>query len=159
MVLKAKKEFQLAFAVTFIILFGVGCAETSKETNAITDRITFNEKRWYNRQQFDMGKQVFTENCSQCHGKVGQGLVDDWKTRNPDGSFPPPPLNGTAHTWHHSTEVLIETINNGGIPLGGSMPGFKEILSLEEKLAVVAYIQNLWDDETYDKWLKINNSN
>ncbi|HCT53873.1 MAG TPA: cytochrome c, partial [Balneola sp.] len=47
----------------------------------------------------------------------------------------------------------------GGIPLGGSMPSFQEVLSEEEKLAVIAFVQNLWDDETYKKWLKINNSN
>jgi hypothetical protein len=33
------------------------------------------------------------------------------------------------------------------------------VLSEEEKLAVIAFVQNLWDDETYKKWLKINNSN
>tara|TARA_R100001143_G_C3360969_1_gene135613 strand:+ start:12746 stop:13066 length:321 start_codon:yes stop_codon:yes gene_type:complete len=103
-----------------------------------------------------MGKVVFSENCVRCHGTKGQGLVENWKKPNPDGSFPPPPLNGTAHTWHHPMEILVQTINNGGAPYGGNMPAFREILSEEEKLAVVAYIQNLWDQETYDRWVNMN---
>lgn len=137
----------------------LGCGSDTKQPIENPDTLSYKKGRWYTEFQFSEGKTVFVANCAQCHGNVGQGLVADWKTRNPDGSFPPPPLNGTAHTWHHSTEVLLETINNGGIPLGGTMPAFKEVLSEEEKLAVIAFIQNLWDDDTYDKWLKINHTN
>ncbi|HCI72263.1 MAG: hypothetical protein CL662_09870 [Bacteroidetes bacterium] len=149
--------FVLVFATSSLVW--VSCGEKQKETKAVDGSITFKESRWYTQQQFELGKQVFTANCAQCHGGKGQGLVEDWKTPNPNGQFPAPPLNGSAHTWHHSTEVLMETINKGGIPLGGSMPSFQEVLSEEEKLAVIAFVQNLWDDETYKKWLKINNSN
>jgi mono/diheme cytochrome c family protein len=137
-------------------VFLYGCSPDAKE---IPDPFLYKKGRWYTEYQFSVGKTVFASNCAQCHGNAGQGLVDDWKTPNPDGTFPPPPLNGTAHSWHHSTEVLLETINNGGIPIGGNMPAFKEVLSDEEKLAAIAFFQNLWDDETYAKWLKINNSN
>ena len=147
------------FGFTAAFLFGAGCGEKAKETKSIPEPITFKENRWYTQQQFELGKHVFTANCTQCHGGKGQGLVDDWKTPNPNGQFPAPPLNGTAHTWHHSTEVLLETIKKGGVALGGSMPAFKEILAEEEKLAVIAFVQNLWNDETYQKWLKINTTN
>jgi len=142
-----------------LLVLAFSCGKETKKSNANSEPLSFKESRWYTQQQFELGKQVFTANCVQCHGGKGQGLVEDWKTPNPNGQFPAPPLNGTAHTWHHSTEVLMETINKGGIPLGGSMPAFKEVLSEEEKLAVIAFVQNLWDDETYNKWLKINNSN
>ncbi len=159
MIPKVRIKRLVIFGFTATFLFGSGCGEKAKETKSIPEPITFKENRWYTQQQFELGKQVFTANCTQCHGGKGQGLVDDWKTPNPNGQFPAPPLNGTAHTWHHSTEVLLETINKGGIPLGGSMPAFKEVLSEEEKLAVIAFVQNLWNDDIYQKWLRINTSN
>ena len=69
-----------------------------------------------------------------------------------DGSYPPPPLNGTAHAWHHSIEVLLTVINQGGIPNGGKMPAFKNKLSQDQKIAVVAYFQSFWPEDIYNKW-------
>jgi mono/diheme cytochrome c family protein len=71
-----------------------------------------------------------------------------------DGSFPPPPLNGTAHTWHHPISLLLHTINNGGKALGGQIPAFGGKLSDAEKTAVIAYFQNRWPDEIYDAWIR-----
>ena len=142
-----------------LALFIVGCSSETKKPKNNPEPISFKQGRWYTEFQFSEGKTVFGANCAQCHGNAGQGLVEDWKTPNPDGTFPPPPLNGTAHSWHHSTEILMQTINDGGAPLGGNMPAFVEGLTEEEKLAVIAFFQNFWDDETYANWLKINNSN
>ena len=64
----------------------------------------------------------------------------------------PPPLDGSAHAWHHSRSVLLEVIENGGLALGGKMPAFGAVLKGEEKLAAIAYFQNFWDDETYSQW-------
>ncbi len=144
--------FVLVLAISSLVW--VSCGEKQEESKAKDGAITFIESRWYTKEQFELGDRVFSANCAHCHGGLGQGLVEDWKTPNPDGQFPAPPLNGTAHTWHHSKEVLIETINNGGIPFGGSMPAFKNVLTEEEKEAVIAFIQNLWDDEIYRKWEK-----
>ncbi|WP_138429191.1 c-type cytochrome [Fodinibius saliphilus] len=114
------------------------------------------EGRWFTQKQYKLGKQVFTNNCAQCHGTRGQGIVENWKKRNADGSFPPPPLNGSAHTWHHPFKVLMRTINQGGKPVGGTMPDFGDKLNREEKVAVIAYFQSLWDDRTYNRWVKMN---
>ena len=107
--------------------------------------------------QIAAGKQVFQKNCLRCHGADAVGLAENWKKRGPDGNFPPPPLNGTGHAWHHSMQILRETVDNGGVPLGGVMPGFKDQLSEEQKTAVLAYIQSLWPEETLKMW-KENNS-
>ncbi len=111
--------------------------------------------RWYNQAQVKKGALVFEKNCSSCHGENAEG-TEDWKTPLADGAYPPPPLNGTAHSWHHAFSVLKRTIEEGGVPLGGTMPGFKEKLTKEEKDAVIAYFQGFWSDEIYRMWQKRN---
>ena len=108
--------------------------------------------RWYSADQVKQGQQVFQQNCARCHGSEAQGAAN-WRQRQADGSYPPPPLNGSAHAWHHPMPVLMNTINRGGQPFGGKMPAFGNILSKEEKLAVIAYFQHYWPDEIYRVWL------
>ncbi len=114
------------------------------------------EGRWYSNAQLIRGKKVFKDNCAVCHGDKAQGLTMDWQKPGVDGKFPAPPLNGSAHAWHHSKEVLLRTVNNGGIPLGGTMPAFQDTLSDKEKDAVLAYIMSLWTDKVYTTWAQRN---
>jgi len=113
-------------------------------------------KRWYTTAQLIRGKKVFKDNCAECHGDKAQGLVENWREAQPDGKYPAPPLNGTAHAWHHSKQLLLNTVNNGGVALGGSMPAFKDKLSNKEKEAVIAYVTSLWPDKTYAMWAQRN---
>ena len=103
-------------------------------------------------EQIAQGTQIFEANCQLCHGVEAAGLVKDWQKPDAEGKYPAPPLNGTAHAWHHDMKTLLSTINRGGIPLGGSMPAFKDILAEEEKVAVLIYIQSLWPEELYQVW-------
>ncbi|HKL19780.1 MAG TPA: cytochrome c [Halalkalibaculum sp.] len=138
----------LLFLGLFVL---IGC-----QTKNQPEPKTITEGRWFTKKQFELGKIVFSENCARCHGEYGQSIVENWKRPNPDGSFPPPPLNGSAHTWHHPFEVLMRTINDGGAPVGGTMPAFGDSLSNEEKIAVIAYFQSLWDNKTYERWVDMN---
>ena len=99
-----------------------------------------------------VGKSVFDENCLVCHGKAAVGLTKDWKKTLPNGKYPAPPLNGTAHTCHHSPKILLNIINAGGAKLGGWMPGFKNQLSEEEKQAVLDYLYSLWSKDIQQKY-------
>ena len=99
-----------------------------------------------------LGKAIFEENCMHCHGKEGEGLIKEWKTRLPNGKFTAPPLNGSAHAWHHSPTVLMNTVNNGGAKLGGWMPAFKDQLSEKQKQAVLNYIHDLCPQEVQRKY-------
>ena len=110
--------------------------------------------RWYTQAQLQSGEQVYQSNCLVCHKKKATGTAQ-WKKTLADGSYPPPPLNGSAHAWHHDIETLTRYIKNGGVPLGGVMPGFKNKLSEQEVLAVIAYFQSYWDDNIYSDWLSI----
>lgn len=109
--------------------------------------------RWYDSSQVVTGQAVFSRHCSACHGSEAQGSTDNWRQRLADGSFPPPPLNGTAHAWHHPLSVLLQTIDQGGAQWGGKMPAFSSILSAQDKLAAIAYFQSFWTDENYSQWL------
>jgi mono/diheme cytochrome c family protein len=110
-------------------------------------------ERWYNKGQVDKGKAVFNTNCAICHGIDAAG-TPEWRKPMKDGRYPPPPLNGTAHGWHHNLESLRRQINQGGSKYGGWMPAFGESLTAEQVDAVIAYFQSFWSDQIYTAWLK-----
>lgn len=97
------------------------------------------------------GARIYRENCARCHGERGEG-APNWRQRRPDGKWPPPPLNGTGHTWHHPLAALRMTIRNGTLAIGGSMPPWKDKLSDEDIDAVIAWFQSQWPDEVYQAW-------
>jgi mono/diheme cytochrome c family protein len=130
-----------------ILLLMLGCSE-----NGVESKIS---ERWYTQQQIKSGRTVFDMNCAVCHKDNAQGTTD-WKKTLPDGSLPPPPLNGSAHAWHHSLSVLRNYIKEGGKPLGGNMPGFNDKLSENEIDSVIAYFQSYWTDDIYELWLGRN---
>ena len=104
-------------------------------------------------QDISKGMQVFESNCIMCHGKEARGIVKNWKKIGSDGKYPAPPLNGSAHTWHHSPAQLITTINNGSIKIGGSMPSFEKVLTDSEKQALLGYIFSLWPEEIKTRYV------
>ena len=108
-------------------------------------------ERWFNQDVVDHGAGLFQQNCAVCHGVNAEG-TSDWKKTDADGNYPPPPLNGNAHAWHHSIPQLARSIKEGGIKLGGVMPPFADKLSDQDVLAVIAYFQSRWPDEIYARW-------
>lgn len=108
-------------------------------------------QRQYDQNVLAMGKQIYSENCAKCHGVNAEGATN-WHKRNGDGTFPPPPLNGSGHAWHHSTAVLTDMILNGSKPGEGNMPAWKDKLSREQIDSVIQYFQSLWPDQVYAVW-------
>ncbi len=159
---------------TFLVLFSLSLAtcgesdtaspsmQAASPTNSGSTSTSSDEAkagRWYTEAQATAGAQIFAGNCAVCHGDRAQGLTEDWRAKMDDGSFPPPPLNGSAHAWHHPRSVLLQVVNNGGAAFGGKMPPFENLLSEEEKLQAIAFFQNLWTDEIYFQWEDIDGSN
>ena len=107
--------------------------------------------RWYEQETLQRGAMVFQKNCASCHKANAEGTLE-WKKRDALGVLPPPPLNGTAHAWHHDKEVLKITIQEGGAKLGGTMPAFNDKLSGSDIDAAIAYFQSKWSDELYQDW-------
>ena len=97
------------------------------------------------------GEATYTKNCASCHGPNGEA-TSGWRTPAADGRYPPPPLDGSAHAWHHSTETL-ETMIRVGSP-GSSMPAWNGKLTDQEIDDVIVWIKSLWPDEIYDIWYK-----
>jgi mono/diheme cytochrome c family protein len=47
---------------------------------------------------------------------------------------------------------LVRSIKEGGIQLGGVMPGFGDQLDDQQILSLIAYFQSKWPDEIYQAW-------
>ncbi|MCW8963046.1 MAG: thioredoxin fold domain-containing protein [Gammaproteobacteria bacterium] len=111
--------------------------------------------RWYNDDQVKQGAKVFAANCAACHGKNAEA-TKEWRKRDANGNLVPPPLNGTAHAWHHPLKLLRHTVRKGGAPVGGTMPPFEGKLSATEIDSAIAWFQSMWSDEIYTAWSKRN---
>jgi mono/diheme cytochrome c family protein len=106
---------------------------------------------WYNADLVATGSQLFEQHCAECHGANAEG-TREWKKTDASGHYPPPPLNGSAHAWHHSIPQLTRSIKQGGQQLGGVMPGFGDKLDDQQILALIAFFQSKWPTEIYDSW-------
>lgn len=101
--------------------------------------------------RFMQGGKLYRKNCAQCHGDRAQG-DPNWRQANAKGKLPPPPLNGTGHTWHHPKEALAKTIRDGTLRIGGSMPPWRNSMSDKEINLVIEWFQSHWSDEIYRAW-------
>ncbi len=108
-------------------------------------------RRWYGFRHVSQGARVFQENCASCHGKQAGG-APGWKRMGPDGKYPPPPLDGTGHAWHHPLNMLFHVVKNGSPGGQGNMPAWNGKLTDEEIVAAIAWFQSKWPDEIYRAW-------
>ena len=97
------------------------------------------------------GARLYQQNCASCHGQQAQGQ-SGWRQKGINGQYPPPPLNGTGHAWHHPMATLKETIKQGTVKRGGSMPAWGGKLSDQEIERIIAWLQSRWPDDVYAAW-------
>lgn len=134
----------------------LSCSEDSTRTNIGDDKQTASDSlRKFNATQINRGRQLYLKNCTVCHGINAEGSPD-WRKRNADGSYPPPPLNGTGHSWHHPKKVLVDTIKEGTARLGGKMPAWKGKLSNQDIDDIISWFQSQWPDELYKAWYRMD---
>lgn len=102
------------------------------------------------QQQVVLGKAIYANSCASCHGESLQGQPD-WRQRMANGRLPAPPHDKTGHTWHHPDAMLFDMVKNGLVPgktappgYESDMPAYREILTDEEIISVLAYIKSSW---------------
>jgi len=130
-------------------------ADANHKGNKISESKKSKMSRWYNKPMVIKGNKIYLQHCVECH-KANASGVSDWRKVDDTGNYPAPPLNGTAHSWHHDLNVLRKTVREGGVELGGTMPGFAEKLSNKEIDYVIAWVQSQWSDRIYEEWLGLN---
>lgn len=116
------------------------------------------------------GNRLYTENCASCHGPRGEGDGENAADLDPTppsltGMYGRPMtgmgepgagahmMHGMMH--HHPGMTHAEAmgglnldaytywaVSEGGEPMNGSMPAFKEILSAKERWQILLYIAN-----------------
>lgn len=146
------RYFFLSILLTTGLFTLTACTESTDSSISKNDPDT---NRWYTKQQVNNGDVIYQKHCASCHQPDASGSTD-WRQKTVDGKYPPPPLNGTAHTWHHPMDTLKRTIRMGGVPLGGSMPAFESRLNDQEIEETLAWIQSHWPDRIYNAWLERN---
>lgn len=112
-----------------------------------------NAPQWYTFEQTGRGYKLYQASCAECHGKQGEGAVN-WQQVGADGKYPPPPLNGTGHAWHHPKRALFYTVKKGSPGGKGNMPAWEGKLTDEEIVDILAWMQSNWPDELYQAWAK-----
>jgi mono/diheme cytochrome c family protein len=78
------------------------------------------------------GKAIYEKNCASCHGKKGEGR-GFLSTR--------PGLSDASYMVGKTDAELLDKIANGG--KGTGMPAWKNVLSEQDRLNVLAYIRSL----------------
>ena len=98
------------------------------------------------------GRRIYREACAACHGAALEGQPN-WQQRRADGWLPAPPHDPSGHTWHHPDGVLFALTKQGPAALmkdpayATDMPGFADVLSDRDILAVLSYIKSTWPAE------------
>jgi mono/diheme cytochrome c family protein len=145
---------EMGESVSLKIFYAV-CVIFATSILGVTDTVAQTE-RYNDEEVISQGKELFSTNCAVCHGENAEGTVKNWQELDENGKYPAPPLNGTAHAWHHSINGLANVIRSGTISMGGSMPAWQGKLSDDEIFSLIMYLSTLWPEELYQSWMEIN---
>jgi len=146
----------LASLLVILLLLQLGCDVSLNEAKSLQTLSGTNVSRTLDEALVAEGKWLFEENCKACHGVNAQG-AKDWRQPDADGFYPPPPLNGSGHAWHHSTMVLKNVIKYGSARdeqgrVMGKMPAWDKKLDDRQLDALISWFQSFWPDPVYASW-------
>ncbi len=105
------------------------------------------------------GDKLYAQYCAKCHGENLEG-APNWKQTGADGKFPAPPHDSTRHTWHHPDDLLISIISEGSDPTFSNMPGYNNILSIQDIVSILEFIKSSWgqDEREFQWWVTSQNN-
>jgi mono/diheme cytochrome c family protein len=136
-----------------IMMLLIACGQQKETGEKQSQAVATKTQRYVDFDQVAHGGRLFHEHCAACHGANAQGAAN-WRQKGADGKYPPPPLDGTGHAWHHPKNILVMTIREGTGKLGGSMPAWGNKLSTQDMDDIIAWFQAKWSDEIYTEWVK-----
>jgi mono/diheme cytochrome c family protein len=136
------RSYQFLLAVIAIVLTAA-CAPTDPGSTVKGVR--------YTRHQIAEGRTYYEQTCAACHGLGGQGQFPE-APFEPDatGRIGAPPHNETGHTWHHTDELLLRYITEGGFANPANfyiMPRFDALYDRDQAALIIAYIKTMWTEE------------
>ena len=149
------KLYGLATGIVLMLML-TACDSDSGSTQRLQTPAGPAVKRTNNPALVLQGQTLYKQHCVQCHGVNAEGDAL-WRKPDAQGYYPPPPLNGSGHTWHHPRATLHAMIKQGspvdeqGRPQG-RMPAWGRALDDEQIEALIAWFQSLWPDPVYAIW-------
>lgn len=131
----------ISAGVAFVAIAGVALYSVNAQRSVARESAELD-------QRIALGKTVYDASCASCHGAKLEGQPD-WRNRRPDGRLPAPPHDASGHTWHHPDAQLLAIIRLGTAAVVGDgyesdMPGFADVLTDAESVAVLDYIKSTW---------------
>ena len=139
------KRLLLTSAVLVAVLLLAACApETSSisvQGVALTDS------------DLIQGAVLYNAWCAGCHGDKGEGQFPGAAALEPSpitNRIGAPPHNTAGHSWHHSDDLLVRYILEGGFTDPDNfyfMPAFGWRLSVDDARDIIGYIKTLWTDD------------
>jgi len=91
-------------------------------------------------ESFKSGEQIYVKHCEGCHGKLGEGVKNQY-----------PALSGNRNVSTSHLTNLVQSITKGGIPpttIGHpapyGMPPYRSLLSDKEVAEVLTFIRGSW---------------
>ena len=153
--MELRRVFWLAILVLILTAAFLVYQQTAANQVVVINQTAVPPVPTLNSEFVAQGEIRYAQYCAKCHGGNLQG-APNWKQRLPDGSLPPPPHDSSGHTWHHSDELLMSIIENGGNPADNSkMTPFKEQLSREEIAAILEFIKSSWgrEEREFQWWI------
>ncbi len=96
------------------------------------------------------GEKLFNEKCQSCHGIAGIGETYTIEALTNRDYLMAPPLDESAHAWHHTDEALMKTILEGS-SRQSRMPAWGDLgVTKADASHLVAYIKSLWGERIRD---------
>jgi mono/diheme cytochrome c family protein len=88
--------------------------------------------------QAEAGRALYEANCLACHASPETGG---------ERMFGAPAHDETGHTWHHPDRLLAGWVLDGLPVQGSAMPAFRERLSEQQVVDILAYIKSTWPED------------
>lgn len=129
--------------VTLILIAAAACAPG--DPGSMIKGVSFTP------QQIAQGRVYYEQTCAACHGVNGEGQFPD-APLEPDatGRLGAPPHNDIGHTWHHSDELLVRYVVEGGFADPQNfyvMPRWDSLYDRDDAALIIAYIKTMWTAE------------